>query len=60
MFKLVSINPAKAVNMDKLIGSIAEGKKADILIIEKMEEGFPTITSVLVDGKLTLKTNYRR
>ncbi|MFD4816667.1 phosphonate metabolism protein PhnM [Peribacillus butanolivorans] len=59
MFKLVTINPAKAVKMDDEIGSIHEGKKADILIIEKISGDFPVITSVIVDGKLIQKTNYR-
>ncbi|MTH53508.1 phosphonate metabolism protein PhnM [Bacillus mangrovi] len=60
MVKLVTINPAKAVRMDGEIGSIREGKKADLLIIEKMEYDFPAITAVFVDGKLIQKTNYRR
>lgn len=59
MFKLVTLNPAKAVNLDDQIGSIKEGKKADLLIIEKIELDFPVITSCFVDGRLILKTNYR-
>ena len=59
MFKLVTINPAKAVSMQESIGSIIEGKKADLLIIEKLENELPVITSIFVDGKLTSKINYR-
>ncbi|MBT2758019.1 phosphonate metabolism protein PhnM [Mesobacillus foraminis] len=59
MMRLVTINPAKAVKMDHEIGSIEEGKKADLLIIEKLSDDFPVITSVFVDGKLIQKTNYR-
>ena len=59
MFKLATINPAKAVNIDNLVGSITEGKKADVLIIEKIENNLPVITNVFVDGKLISKTNYR-
>jgi len=59
MFNLVTINPAKAVKMDNLIGSIKENKKADIIIIEKIEEDFPVITTTLVDGKVISKINYR-
>ncbi|WP_409342837.1 phosphonate metabolism protein PhnM [Paenibacillus sp. MBLB4367] len=59
MFKMVSLHPARAVNMDGEIGSIREGKKADLLIIEKIEPDFPVITAVFVDGKLIQKTNYR-
>lgn len=60
MFKLVTLNPARAVNMDETLGSIREGKKADLLIIERLEpDDFPVITAVMVDGKLIQKTNYR-
>lgn len=57
-FKFVTINPAKAVKLDHLIGSIKEGKKADLLIIEKLD-GLPVITSVFVDGKIMSEINYR-
>ncbi len=59
MFKLVTINPAKAVKLEHEIGSIKEGKKADLLIIEKIQPDFPVITTVMVDGKLIQRTNYR-
>ncbi|RAV23063.1 phosphonate metabolism protein PhnM [Paenibacillus contaminans] len=59
MFKMVTLNPAKAVNIDAEYGSIREGKKADLLIIEKLDSEFPVITTVFVDGKLIQKTNYR-
>ena len=59
MFQLVTLNPAKAVRIDDQIGSIKEGKKADVIIIEKMDDGFPVITASFVDGKLMTRTNYR-
>ena len=59
MFRLVTVNPAKAVKLDQEIGSISEGKKADLLVINKIEDNFPVITSVFVDGKLVTHTNYR-
>lgn len=59
MFQLVTLNPAKAVQIDNQIGSIKEGKKADIIIIEKMDDGFPVVTASFVDGKLITRTNYR-
>lgn len=58
MFKLATINPAKAVKMDNEIGSIKEGKKADILVIDKVNN-VPVITNVFVDGKLTSSINFR-
>lgn len=59
LFQLVTINPARAVNMAHEIGSIAVGKKADIIIIEQMADGYPVVTSTIVDGKVILQTNYR-
>ncbi|NOV02944.1 phosphonate metabolism protein PhnM [Paenibacillus planticolens] len=60
MFKLVTLHPAQAVNIDAEYGSIREGKKADLLIIERLEpDDFPVVTAVIVDGKLIQKTNYR-
>lgn len=60
MFNLVSINPAKAVHMAEEIGSIKPGKKADIVVINKIDTNYPAITAVLVDGKLVMRTHYRR
>ncbi|WP_282935199.1 phosphonate metabolism protein PhnM [Paenibacillus sp. RC67] len=60
MFKLVTLHPAKAVNIDAEYGSVREGKKADLLIIERLEpDDFPVVTTVMVDGKLIQQTNYR-
>lgn len=59
MFQLVTLNPAKAVRMDDQIGSIEKGKKADIIIIERMDDGYPVVTASFVDGKLITRTNYR-
>lgn len=59
MFQLVTLNPAKAVGIDDEIGSIKIGKKADIIIIEKMDDGFPMVTASIVDGKLITRTMYR-
>ncbi|KLU66619.1 alpha-D-ribose 1-methylphosphonate 5-triphosphate diphosphatase [Desulfosporosinus acididurans] len=57
-FKLVTLNPAKAVSLDQEIGSIREGKKADLLIIQMIEENYPVITAVIIDGKLKQTTSY--
>jgi alpha-D-ribose 1-methylphosphonate 5-triphosphate diphosphatase len=59
MFKLVTLNPAKAMNIDAEFGSIREGKRADLLIIEQIESNFPVVTTVWIDGKLLQKTHYR-
>ncbi|THG89826.1 hypothetical protein AJ85_15080 [Alkalihalobacillus alcalophilus ATCC 27647 = CGMCC 1.3604] len=56
---MVTINPAKAVNLAHELGSIAPGKKADLLIIERMEDGYPMITTTMVNGVLLTQTKYR-
>lgn len=59
MFMMVTLNPAKAVQMDHELGSIRPGKKADILVIERMEDGYPMLTATMVNGVLITTTNYR-
>lgn len=59
MFQMVTLNPAKAVRMDDEIGSIKPGKKADLLVIEQLEDGYPTLTKTMVNGTLITTTNYR-
>lgn len=59
LFQLVTINPARAVNLDHEIGSIEVGKKADLLIIEQMDDDYPVVTTTMVDGSIIMQTNYR-
>ena len=59
MFMMVTLNPSKAVRMDEELGSIKVGKKADILVIERMEDGYPMLTATMVNGVLITTTNYR-
>lgn len=58
-FNLVTLNPARAVNMEAEIGSIEAGKLADLLIIEKLENDFPAVTGVVIDGKQVFAASYR-
>jgi alpha-D-ribose 1-methylphosphonate 5-triphosphate diphosphatase len=58
--RLATLNPAKAVKMGDELGSLEPGKKADILLVERIEGGFPAVTTVLVDGRLIMTTDYRR
>ncbi|QQD84951.1 phosphonate metabolism protein PhnM [Jeotgalicoccus sp. ATCC 8456] len=57
-FKLITINPAKAVQMDEEIGSLETGKKADINII-RLHDDYPTITECIVNGKIVSQYHYR-
>lgn len=59
MFMMVTLNPAKAVQIDDELGSIRAGKRADILIIERMDDGYPMLTNTMVNGALITTTNYR-
>ncbi|MCC5816024.1 MAG: amidohydrolase family protein [Leptospira sp.] len=38
IFKMVTENPAKALKLDKILGSIEKGKSADLLILKKNHE----------------------
>ncbi len=60
MFMMVTLNPAKAVKMDHELGSIKAGKKADLIIIERMEDGFPMLKTSIVNGSIITTTNYRK
>ena len=59
MINKVTINPARAVKMEDEIGSIQVGKKADLLIIEEVDHGYPMLTKTMVDGLFITETNYR-
>lgn len=56
--RLITINPAKAVNMDDELGSIKVGKKADINVI-RMDGDYPIITECIVNGFTVSRYHYR-
>jgi alpha-D-ribose 1-methylphosphonate 5-triphosphate diphosphatase len=60
-FAMLTVNPARAVGADGEIGSLEEGKKADILVIREVEEGqhsYPVITATLVGGRVVSRMWY--
>ena len=59
MVNKATLNPARALKIDKDYGSIDAGKKADILIVELLDS-YPVITHAFVDGKATSRIEYRR
>ena len=59
MVNMATLNPAKAMRIDKDYGSIETGKKADLLIVDLLD-GYPVITHVFVDGNTTSRIEYRR
>jgi len=48
--QMVTINPATYLGLDKEVGSIAPGRKADILIVEDIKESIPEM--VIAEGRL--------
>lgn len=58
MINKATLNPAKAMKIDKDYGSIEISKKADLLIIDILD-GYPVITHVFVDGNPTSRVEYR-
>ena len=59
MVNRATLNPAKAVKIDREYGSIETGKKADILIVDILD-GYPVITHTFVDGVAASRIEYRR
>jgi alpha-D-ribose 1-methylphosphonate 5-triphosphate diphosphatase len=57
-FNLVTANPARAVKIDAQVGSIAQGKQADLLVIGHLD-GYPVITQVIIGGKWASRLEYR-
>ena len=60
-FAMLTINPARAVKIDGELGSLEEGKKADVLVVREVEEGqrsYPVITATLVGGRVVSRMWY--
>ena len=57
-FALVSLNPARAVHLDKEFGSIATGKRADVLLVRELEDGTPVVTQSFVGGHRVYQSYY--
>ncbi|MDF2958776.1 MAG: alpha-D-ribose 1-methylphosphonate 5-triphosphate diphosphatase [Paenibacillus sp.] len=54
---MVSLNPAKALGLDKDHGSIEIGKKADLLLVREHQQ-CPVIQKVWVGGQLVCQMDY--
>jgi phosphonate metabolism protein PhnM len=59
MVRLVTTNPARAVLIGDLTGSIESGKRADLLIVQVLEDGSPAVARAFTDGVAVYSTNYR-
>lgn len=56
---MATYNPACAVGIGDTVGSVEEGKIADLLIVEKSET-MPVIHTAFVDGEKVLDLHYRK
>lgn len=58
--RMVTLSPAKALGIERMTGSLAIGKTADIIVVEKIENNIPVVTKTFVKGELVNETTYRR
>ena len=56
--RYVTVNPAKAVGLDRELGSVEIGKRADLLIVDAAE-GKPAVKQVFVNGECIMECRYR-
>ncbi|MDR2758206.1 MAG: alpha-D-ribose 1-methylphosphonate 5-triphosphate diphosphatase [Spirochaetaceae bacterium] len=57
--RMLTINPANAVGIASDYGSVEAGKKADLLIVRKMQ-GCPLVCRCFIDGQSVLQYKYRQ
>ncbi len=55
--RMVTLNAAKAVRLDKEYGSLERGKIADVILVQPTKQGFPKVQSVFVGGEEKLHLN---
>jgi alpha-D-ribose 1-methylphosphonate 5-triphosphate diphosphatase len=56
-FRMVTLNPARALNIERDLGSIEVGKCADLLLVEVFA-GHPLIRKTLVNGETVYQSDY--
>jgi len=54
VIQMVTINPATYLGLDRVLGSIAPGRIADILIVENLEDGIPQ--TVIANGQVVARS----
>ncbi len=53
---MASLNPAIALGVDKQLGSIEPGKKADMIIVETFDN-YPMVSTAMVDGTVVYESS---
>ncbi|GLV53598.1 hypothetical protein KDH_04500 [Dictyobacter sp. S3.2.2.5] len=56
-FRMVTLNPAQAVRIDRDLGSIEVGKSANLLLIEVFT-GHPLVRKTVVNGEVAYQSDY--
>jgi len=56
---LVSLNPARAIGVDDEVGSIEVGKRADIIVVDKIDK-IPVAVKTIVNGKVVYTLEVRK
>jgi alpha-D-ribose 1-methylphosphonate 5-triphosphate diphosphatase len=56
--RMLTLNPAKAMGIDKDFGSVEPGKKADLLVVRKIQ-GCPMVYKCFIDGRTAIQLEYR-
>jgi alpha-D-ribose 1-methylphosphonate 5-triphosphate diphosphatase len=56
-FRMVTLNPARAMKIDRDLGSIEVGKSADLLLVEVFA-GHPLVRKTLVNGETVYQSDY--
>lgn len=54
---MVTLNPARAMKLNRTLGSLEIGKKADVLIVAENQKR-PVLQTVIVDGKKVCQLTY--
>lgn len=56
-FRLVSLNPARALGLDRETGAIEPGKRADVIVVDR-RRGVAVVTHTLIDGLEVFTAQY--
>jgi alpha-D-ribose 1-methylphosphonate 5-triphosphate diphosphatase len=56
--RMLTLNPAKAMGVSEDFGSVEPGKKADLLVVRKIQ-GCPMVYKCFIDGRTVIQLEYR-
>ncbi len=60
MVRLVTHNPAAAVQVDDHVGSLTPGKRADVVVVDVLDDQSPAVARAYVAGAHVYSAAYRR